>query len=336
MITDLDLRFLRRLVEIDSPSGHTAEAAAFVVEELRSLGYSPEFTNKGAVRCALGPDPRLALAAHIDTLGAMVSGIRPDGHLRLTQVGGLSLNGYENEYCRIRTIDGRVYTGTLLIIDPSAHANKDTPKKERTTDSMYIRLDEEVTSKAETEQLGIRNGDVIAFDTRYQMTPSGYIKGRHMDNKAGCLVLIEVAKQIAASGRKVPVELFFSTYEEVGHGGTVGYSSTVEELLVIDMGVVGEACEGSESACSICAKDSSGPYDAGMFKRLVTLAEKHKIAYRRDVYPFYGSDGSAALRAGLDLRVGLIGPGVHASHGMERTHRKGIEATIELCMSIIG
>jgi len=336
MMADLNLGFLQRLVEIDSPSGHTAEATAYVAEELRKLGYSPEFTNKGAVRCALGGEPKLALAAHIDTLGGMVAGIRSDGHLKLTQIGGLSLNGYENEYCRIRTIDGRVHTGTLLIIDPSAHANKDTPKKERTTDNMYIRLDEEVRTKSDTERLGISNGDVVAFDTRFQLTPSGYIKGRYMDNKAGCLVLLEVARQLAASGRKVPVELFFSTYEEVGHGGTVGYSSTIEELLVIDMGVVGDACEGSENACSICAKDSSGPYDAAMFKRLVGLATERGIPFKRDVYPFYGSDGSAALRAGLDLRVGLIGPGVHASHGMERTHIKGIRATIDLCMAYIG
>lgn len=336
MMDTMDLTFLERLVNIDSPSGHTAEAAAYVVEVLRGLGYAPEYTRKGAVRCALGPRPRLALAAHIDTLGAMVAGIRPDGHLRITQIGGLSLNGYENEYCRIRTTTGKVYTGTLLIIDPSAHANRDTPKKERTTDSMYIRLDEEVRTRADTERLGIGNGDPIAFDTRYQVAPSGYIKGRHMDNKAGCLVLFEVARALAAAGRQVPVELFFSTYEEVGHGGTVGYSPSVEELLVIDMGVVGDACEGSEVACSICAKDSSGPYDADMFKHLVELATGHNIPFRRDVYPFYGSDGSAALRAGLDLRVGLIGPGVHASHGMERTHIRGIRATIDLCMAYIG
>ena len=332
----VDYSILERLVAIDSPSGHTTEAAAYIYGLLRGMGYSPEYTKKGAIRCPLGTTPTRALAAHVDTLGAIVSGIRPDGHLKITQIGGLSLNGYENEYCRIRTIDGKTCTGTLLIIDPSAHANKDTVKKERTTENMYIRLDEVVQTKADTERLGIRNGDVIAFDTRYQMTPSGYIKGRHMDNKAGCLVLLEVAKQLAAMGKKVPVELFFSTYEEVGHGGTVGYSSSIEELLVIDMGVVGEACEGSEVACSICAKDSSGPYDSEMFKRLVQMAEEKGIGHKRDVYPFYGSDGSAALRAGLDLRVGLIGPGVHASHGMERTHVEGIEATINLCMAYIG
>lgn len=323
-------------METDSPSGHTQAAAQLVMDELIELGLRPDQTRKGAIRCALGPKPTMALAAHIDTLGAMVSGIKPDGHLRITLIGGVSLNGYEGEYCRIYTHSGKVFTGTLLIDNPSVHANHQTGKPERTVENMYLRLDEEVTSKNDTVALGIANGDLVAFDVRYQELPSGYIKGRHLDNKAGCLVLLEVARQVVSSGKTAPVELFFSTYEEVGHGGSPGFSPSVEDLLVIDMGVVGEACDGRETACSICAKDSSGPYDPTFFKRLVALAEANDIPYRRDIYPFYGSDGSAALRAGNDLRVGLIGPGVHASHGVERTHKKGIEATVRLCLAAIG
>jgi putative aminopeptidase FrvX len=175
----------------------------------------------------------------------------------------------------------------------------------------------------------------VCFDTRYQELSSGYIKSRFMDNKAGCYVLFEIARRLKEQGKTAPVELFFSNYEEVGHGGTCGYADTVDELLVLDMGVVGNGCDGNETKCSICAKDSSGPYDYAFRKKLVQLADKKNIPYIIDVYPFYGSDGSAALRAGNDLRVALIGPGVAASHGMERTHKKGIEATIDLCMAYI-
>lgn len=92
---------------------------------------------------------------------------------------------------------------------------------------------------------------------------------------------------------------------------------------------------GDEYHVSICAKDSSGPYDYGMRSRLVSLAQKNKIPYKVDIFPFYGSDGSAALSAGYDIRVGLIGPGVSASHGVERTHTKGLQATKDLILACI-
>lgn len=323
---------LQELVAIDSPTGFTSQACAYVFDTLASFGLRPEYTNKGAVKCALGNEPKVALAAHVDTLGAIVSGVRKDGNLSISLLGGLSLNGFEGEYCRIHTHDGKVFHGTLLLNDPSVHANRETGKKERTVENMHIRLDEEVDNKEDTEALGIGNGDIVAFDTKYQELPNGFIKSRFMDNKAGCYVLFEVARRIAESGNEVPVELFFSNYEEVGHGGTCGYAPTIEELLVIDMGVVGEKLEGRETKCSICAKDSSGPYDHSMRKKLVDIARKSDIPHVVDVYPFYGSDGSAALRAGNDFRVGLIGPGVAASHGMERAHKKGIEATVELSL----
>lgn len=327
---------LKSLVKIDSPSGYTQNAAQYVVDLLSSYGWQPQLTNKGAVSCELGENPKLAIAAHIDTLGAIVSGVLPDGSLRISKLGGLSLTGHEGGYCRIRTLNDKSYTGTLLLDNPAVHVNKDVNKQQRSLNNMHIRLDELVSSKDDIQKLGISIGDFVCFETHYQELESGYIKSRYMDNKAGCFVLFEIARQLAAQNIKVPVQLFFSNYEEVGHGGTVGYADTIEELLVIDMGVVGKGCAGKETACSICAKDSSGPYDFQFRKQLTELAKANDIPHQVDVYPFYGSDGSAALRAGNNFRVGLIGPGVSASHGVERTHKKGIEATIDLCMAYIN
>lgn len=331
-----DYSTLKELVAIDSPSGFTQKASYYIHDLLEKYGWSPDYTNKGAVRCNLGTQaPTLAIAAHVDTLGAVVADIAKDGTLRISKVGGLSLNGFEGAYCKIYTLEDKIYTGTLLLDNPATHVNKDLNSTQRSLYNMHIRLDEEGSSKEEIEKLGIRVGDFICFDTNYQELPSGYIKSRFMDNKAGCYVLFELAHQIKAKGWEVPVQIFFSNYEEVGHGGTCGYADSIKELLVIDMGVVGNGTSGEETACSICAKDSSGPYDYEMRKNLVQLAEQNTIPYRLDVYPFYGSDGSAALRAGKDYRVGLIGPGVSASHGVERTHGKGIQATIDLCMAYI-
>ncbi len=327
---------LKELIAIDSPTGFTDNACKYVFDLLTSYGYSPEYTNKGAVKCALGKNPTLAIAAHIDTLGAIVSGIKPNGTLSFSLLGGLSLTGAEGEYVKIVTHSGRIYTGTILINNPSVHANNEKEKTERSIKSMHIRVDAEVYSKDDVEKLGIGVGDIICVDVKYQELESGYIKSRFLDNKAGCYVLFELARRLKEQGKEMPVEIFFSNYEEVGHGGTVGYSPSVKELLVIDMGVLGDDCQGNEVSCSICAKDSSGPYDYEFRKKLVDLANKNNIPYKVDVYPFYGSDGSAALRAGNDFKVALIGMGVAASHGTERTHKKGIEATIDLCLAYVN
>ncbi|TXB64796.1 M42 family metallopeptidase [Vicingus serpentipes] len=327
---------LQELIAIDSPSGYTDNASKYIFDLLTSYGYSPEYTNKGAVKCALGANPKVAIAGHVDTLGAIVSGIKADGTLSFSLLGGLSLTGAEGEYVKIITHEGKTYTGTILINNPSVHANNEKEKTQRSIKSMHIRVDEEVYTKEDVEKLGIGVGDIICVDVKYQELASGFIKSRFLDNKAGCYVLFELARRLKEQGKEAPVEIFFSNYEEVGHGGTVGYSDSIEELLVIDMGVLGDDCEGNEVSCSICAKDSSGPYDYNFRKRLVDLAQKNNIPYKVDVYPFYGSDGSAALRAGNDFRVGLIGMGVAASHGTERTHIKGIEATIDLCLAYIN
>lgn len=332
----MDTKKLRDLINIDSPSGYTDQASAYCADVLKGYGWEPQFTRKGAVLCSLGEKPTLAIAAHVDTLGAIVSGILPSGHLSISTLGGLSLNMAEGEYCRIRTLDGKTFEGTLLLRNPSAHVNRELSKAERTLESVYVRLDEKVSKKEETEALGIRIGDIVCMEPRYRELPSGYIKSRFLDNKAGCFVLFEIARRFAEAGQKAPVALYFSNYEEVGHGGSGGYPDSIEELLVIDMGVVGDTVAGEERACSICAKDSSGPYDFEMRKKLVQLAEKAGIPHRLDIYPYYSSDGSAALRAGNDFRVGLIGPGVAASHGVERTHIEGIQATVDLCMVYIG
>ncbi len=327
---------LKELVAIDSPSGFTKNAEDYCFKLLERLGWHPKRSNKNAIRCSLGETPKLAIAAHLDTLGAIVTGFNNNGTISTSLIGSLSLNQAEGEYVTIYTLEGKTFTGTFLLDNPAKHANKNLGTETRSIENMHIRLDEEVSSAKDIKKLGIRIGDIICLDTRYQELESGYIKSRFMDNKAGCFVLFELARILKAQNKTAPVELFFSNYEEVGHGGTCGYSESIEELLVIDMGVIGDACSGVETSCSICAKDSTGPYDFEMRKTLCLLAEKQNIPYQIDVYPFYGSDGSAALRAGKDFRVALIGPGVSASHGVERTHKKGIQATIDLCLAYIN
>ncbi|NNF01324.1 MAG: M42 family metallopeptidase [Bacteroidia bacterium] len=331
----INYNLLKELISIDSPTGYTANAEKYILKYLKSKGLKTSTTNKGVVKCSFSSKPKLALAAHLDTLGAIVSNINSNGTLRISMLGGYPLTSFEGSYLKVISLKGKEFNGTLLLDDPSAHANKSIDRTDRNLKNVHVRLDEVVSSAADVKKLGIQNGDIVCFDTNYQHLKSGYIKSRFMDNKAGCLVLMELAAQLSKSKKEVPVELFFSNYEEVSHGGTCGYSDSIEELLVIDMGVVGDAVSGDELSCSICAKDSHGPYDYEMRKKLTEIAQRKKIPHKVDVYPHYGSDGSAALKAGNDFRVALIGPGVAASHGVERTHEKGIKATVELCLAYI-
>ncbi len=326
---------IKELVAIPSPSGYTADVIMYVKETLEKAGYFPHITNKGALLVPLAPEPLLVVSAHVDTLGGMVSRIKEDGTLEITEIGGYPPNSFEGEYVTVRTSDGGNIRGTFLLNNPASHVNKEVAKTERKLDNMHIRLDAEVKGKEEVEKLGISIGDFVFFDPRFEYTDTGFVKSRFMDDKACAGIFMDILLNHGDEIRNRPVAFYFSNYEEVGHGAAAGLPESATEMLVADMGVVGDTVAGDEFSVSICAKDSSGPYDYEIRKKLTHLAEKNGIPYKIDVFPYYGSDGSAALRAGQNIRVGLIGPGVSASHGVERTHEKGIMATENLILAYI-
>ena len=308
-------------------------------EEAKKLGYTTGRNQKGNLLIYVdGKDSErtLGLSAHLDTLGLMVRSIKDNGKLAITKVGGPCLPTLDGEYCKIYTRDGKVYTGTILSCSPSVHVYPDASTLERKEDTMEVRIDEVVHSKADVEKLGICNGDFICIDTKTQITESGFIKSRFLDDKISATALMGVLKYLKDNNITPQRDLviMFSTYEEVGHGASC-LPEEVEELLAVDMGCIGTDLACTEQDVSICAKDSSGPYDYEMITRLVELSKENKLNYAVDIYPQYGSDVSAALRGGNDIKGALIGPGVHASHGMERTHYDGVENTMKLVVSYI-
>lgn len=329
---------LEQILKINSPSGYTLKIIDFVEKLfIKDKNLFLKRTNKGSLLVSFSASPKLVLSGHIDTLGAMVKEIKSNGTIEITKLGGYPLTSFEGEYVSIRNSKGKLYRGTFLINNPADHVNKDVTSVKRELEKMSIRLDEQVSSRKEVEKLGIEVGDFIFYDTRFEYTDSGFVKSRFLDDKACAAIMIEMIKELSLSKSKFDknVGFFFSNYEEVGHGACAGIPESAEELLVLDMAVIGEGCSGREDAVSICVKDSTGPYDFQVTSKLKILAEKNKVDFVTDIYPHYGSDGSAALTAGYDLRVGLIGPGVSASHGVERTHRKGLEETYKLAMLYI-
>lgn len=321
---------LYALTSVPSPTGFTKKATDYLMAELTSLGYTPERSNKGNVFVTLGGSGSpLVLAAHVDTLGAMVRSVKDNGRLRPTTLGGHQWSTADGENCTIHTRDGRIYTGVVLNTEPSAHVADQ--KKEPLEENMEILLDENTASKKETLALGIQTGDIIAMDPRTVVTESGYIKSRFLDDKLSAAILLGVAKAIREENwvlnRKV--SLLFTVYEEVGHGGCVVPEDT-EEMISVDMGCVGADLGCTERMVSICAKDSGGPYNYDLITALSDIAREHQLDYAIDIYPHYGSDVEATLRAGYDIRHGLIGPGVYASHNYERSHMDGVQNTFEL------
>ena len=326
---------LYTLTSIPSPSSFTTKVTDYLLSELSSLGYSPERSNKGNVFVTLGGSGSpLILAAHVDTLGAMVRSIKGNGRLRPTTIGGHQWSTADGENCTIHTRDGRVYTGVVLNKEPSSHVADQ--KTELIEENMEILLDENVTSDQDTLALGIQTGDIIAMDPRTVVTESGYIKSRFLDDKLSAAILLGLARAVREDAWKLSrkVSLLFTVYEEVGHGGSVVPDDT-EEMISVDMGCVGSDLGCTERMVSICAKDSGGPYNYDLITALSNLAKEKKLDYAIDIYPHYGSDVETTLRAGYDIRHGLIGPGVYASHNYERSHMDGVRNTFELLKAYV-
>ena len=326
---------LYTLTSIPSPSSFTTKVTDYLLSELSSLGYSPERSNKGNVFVTLGGSGSpLVLAAHVDTLGAMVRSIKENGRLRPTTIGGHQWSTADGENCTIHTRDGRVYTGVVLNKEPSSHVVDQ--KTELIEENMEILLDENVSSDQDTLALGIQTGDIIAMDPRTVVTESGYIKSRFLDDKLSAAILLGLARAVHEDAWKLnrKVSLLFTVYEEVGHGGSVVPDDT-EEMVSVDMGCVGSDLGCTERMVSICAKDSGGPYNYDLITALSNLAKEKKLDYAIDIYPHYGSDVETTLRAGYDIRHGLIGPGVYASHNYERSHMDGVRNTFELLKAYV-
>lgn len=333
--TNETLQLLTELVSIPSPSGNTNEVITFVENYLKELSVETKRNRKGGLIATIqGSDNgnHRLLTAHVDTLGAIVKEIKPSGRLKIDLIGGFKYNSIEGEYCEIETSSGKKITGTILMHQTSVHVYKDAGKAERNQDNMEVRIDEIVHNAEEVHELGIEVGDFVSFDPRVQLSPSGFIKSRHLDDKASVAILLQLIKQIKAENIELPYTTHFliSNNEEIGYGGNSNITPETVEYLAVDMGAMGDGQSTDEYTVSICVKDASGPYHYELRKRLVQLAKDHEIDYKLDIYPYYGSDASAAIRSGHDIVHGLIGPGIDSSHAFERTHRKSIENTAKL------
>lgn len=326
---------LKRLVETPSPSGYTTDIMTLIANEFAKMGVTYKRTNKGAVIATLeGKDTKnhRLLTAHTDTLGAMVKEVKSNGRLKLTMIGGFRWNAVEGEYCVIHKADGKKVRGTIAMKQTSVHVYKDAGTAERNEENIEVRIDEKVWNAQDTRALGIEVGDFVSFDPRFEVTESGFIKSRHLDDKASTALLLELVRSLKEENIELPntTHFYISNNEEIGYGGNSNIPAETVEYIAVDMGALGEGQSSDEYTVSICAKDSSGPYHYELTQHLVALSKKKNIAYKLDIYPYYGSDASAAIRAGFDVKHALFGPGIESSHALERTHIDSLNETAKL------
>ena len=340
ILTDFAVEKTCALLTIPSPSGCTERAISWLEEEFTALGCDHWRGVKGGLIVDFGGRDdanALLLESHCDTLGGMVAQIKANGRLRLTNIGGMNANNAEAENAVLLARNGREYEGTLQLIDASIHVNGDYNDTKRSWDSVEFVLDEDVSCPEDVRALGIGVGDFVCFDPRTRVTESGYIKSRYLDDKLSVGMLLALAKYLRDEKITLPRRTYahITVYEEVGHGGCASVPAGVTEALVVDMGCVGEGLDCTERMVSICAKDSSGPFNREIVLKLIDAAERSGAKYAVDVYPHYSSDVATTLRAGSDVKHGLIGAGVYASHGYERSHRDGVENTLKLLIAYL-
>ena len=325
--------YLKKLTSIPSPTGFTREVADYLVDEITRLGYTTIRTNKGGVNVVVkGKDDNKhrIVTAHVDTLGAMVRGVKADGRLKMAKIGGYPWNMIEGENCLVHVAStGKTVSGTILIHQTSTHVYKDAGTAERTEDNMEVRLDAKVRNEKETRDLGIDVGDYISFDPRTIITETGFIKSRFLDDKVSAAILLDLLRKYKEENIELPqtTHFMFSVFEEVGHGANSNLSKEAVEYLAVDMGAMGDDQQTDEYTVSICVKDASGPYNYEFRNHLVQLAKNNDIQYKLDIYPYYGSDASAAMRAGAEVKHALLGAGIESSHSYERTHIDSVKQT---------
>lgn len=330
--TDYLVKTLVDLLNTPSPTGDSEWAVSFIQQELEGQGIASCRTPKGSLVATvegLKDDRPRCVSSHVDTLGAMVAQIKSNGRLRLTALNGLMWPTVESEGVSVSTRQGRQIRGSIVLTNGSGHVNKNATTAERNADSLEVRLDERTSSAEETRVLGIEVGDFVYVDTRTECGAAGFVRSRFLDDKA-CVASTLAALKAMRDNGITPAQrttFHFSVFEEVGHGGADGIPVDLAEFLALDMAAIGDGLQGDEFHCSICVKDSGGPYSRRLTEKIRFIAEQAGVDIKADIYPHYASDGAAYWRAGGQAEVALVGPGVDTSHGYERTHTDALRDT---------
>jgi peptidase M42 family hydrolase len=316
---------LLELLEIPSPSGYTDTIVRRVGEELGAMGIDYDLTRRGAIRANLPgrrSSPDRAVVSHLDTLGAMVRLLEPDGRVLVAPIGTWSSRFAEGG--RVTVFGERqTFRGTVLPLKASGHTFGDEIDAQPVAwDAVELRLDLKAASAEDLRAAGVEIGDFVAFDPGPELTDTGYVVSRHLDNKAGVASVLAAARAVAEAGVELPVDchLLFTIFEEVGSGASAILHQDVAEMVSVDNSTPAPGQNSSETGVTVAMMDSTGPFDYHLTHELLRIGGMLDIELCRDVFRHYRCDAASAVEAGNDIRTALLCFGVDASHGYERTH----------------
>ena len=327
---------LVHLLRTPSPTGRTDEVVQYVGELLLDLGMDVTVTRRGLLNATLPgrrTRPDRAVVVHADTIGCMVTRLKDNGRLEVTQLGTHSARFAEGAHVTIFTDSDRTHTGTVLPLKSSGHQYGDEVDTQGVGWPLVeVRVDEPVSDALGLQSLGLQVGDFVALDANPTITSAGYVKSRHLDDKAGIAAALGAFKSLldARVTPLVSAHLLVTIAEEVGHGATHGLDTDVAEMIAVDNAVVAPGQQSREECANIAMLDSTGPFDYHFSRRLLALCDEHGVPNRRDTFRYYRSDAASAVEAGLEMRTALVGFGVDSSHGHERTHLDGVKHVAEL------
>ncbi len=325
---------LLALLQTPSPSGRTDAVMQLIGDILNDVGVPFTLTRRGALTAELPGESATidrALVVHSDTIGCMVRNLKDNGRLELVPVGTFSARFAAGARVRIFSDDpDEFFTGTIMPLKASGHAYGDEIDTQPTDwDHVEVRVDRNVSTRADLERLGLNVGDFVALIASPELTEDGFVVSRHLDGKAGVAVALALAKSIAEQKIVLPhrATLMVTITEEVGHGASHGLPPDVAELVSVDNAVCAPGQHSIEHGVTIPMADLHGPFDYHLTRKLCSLAKGQGIPFARDVFRYYRSDAAAAIEAGAGTRAALVGFGLDGSHGWERTHLDSLEAT---------
>ncbi|MEE4357881.1 MAG: osmoprotectant NAGGN system M42 family peptidase [Desulfococcaceae bacterium] len=323
------------LLNIPSPAGYTDQIVHFVGRELEKFGIPFDVTRRGAIRATLPGREKTfarAVAVHLDTLGAMVKDLKENGRLGILPVGTWSARFAEGARVTVFT-EKRPCRGTILPLKASGHTYGDEIDSQPVNwENTEIRIDERCRTRRDLIHAGFNVGDFVAVDAAPEITGTGFINARHLDDKAGVAIILAVIRSIADGSLCLPVpcHLLFTIAEEVGIGASAMLYGDVGEMVVLDNATVAPGQYSWEFGVTIGMMDAAGPFDYHLTRKLIGICREQGIEYSRDVFRHYRSDSASAIEAGNDTRTALVGFGVDGSHGYERTHMLSLLAVSRL------
>jgi peptidase M42 family hydrolase len=331
---------LADLLAVPSPTGYTDPIVRLCSNEIRKLGLEVEITRRGAIRAVRQGGHRKgarAVISHLDTLGAQVKALKPNGRLALVPIGHWSARFAEGARATVFSEKGS-YRGTILPLKASGHTfNEEIDTQPVGWDHVEIRVDAMARDATDLARLGMAVGDIVALDPQSEFLDNGFIVSRYLDNKAGVAIMLAAIQALEREKAATPVDIhwLFTIAEEVGVGASSILTPDVASIVTIDNGTSAPGQNSAEFGVTLAMADQTGPFDWHLTRKLVELCRECDIHFQKDIFRYYRSDSASAIEAGNDVRSALVTFGVDASHGYERIHMHALRSVAELVTAYV-